>query len=60
VAGFVILALIAFLVVVDTLGRLLINPNFHVGDAAFGALVGALLLLAGVEVVGRLPFSGGR
>lgn len=58
VAGFVILVLIVFLAVADTVGRLLFRPDFHVGDAIFAALIGALMLLVGVEGISRLP--GGK
>lgn len=59
VAGGVILLCIVFLVVVDTIGRLLIRPDFHVGDIFLGSLLGALLLLIGVEGAARFPFGGG-
>lgn len=42
-------ALIAFTVVVDTLGRLYIDPNFRVSEFLFGALVSAWLVLLGLE-----------
>lgn len=58
VAGGVILACILFLVVVDALGRLLVRPDFHVGDIFLGSLLGALLLLIGVEGAARFPFGG--
>lgn len=44
-------ALIAFSVVVDTLGRLYIDPQFHVSEFLFGALVSAWLVLLGFEGV---------
>lgn len=59
VAGGVILACIVFLVVVDTIGRLVVRPDFHVGDIFLGSLLGALLLLIGVEGAARFPFGGG-
>lgn len=55
IAGGVILTMIVLLVVVDTLGRLLINPEFHASELFLGTLIGALLLLLGVEGVSRLP-----
>lgn len=58
VAGAVILACIVFLVVVDALGRLFIRADFHVGDIFIGSLLGALLLVIGVEGASRLPWSG--
>lgn len=57
-AGAVILVLIAFLAFVDALGRLLIDPTFHVGDVMVGTLVGALLLLLGIETIIRIPGIG--
>jgi hypothetical protein len=58
VAGAVILACIVFLVLVDALGRLFVRPDFHVGDIFIGSLIGALLLVIGVEGAARLPWSG--
>ncbi len=58
IAGAVILGCVVFLVVVDTLGRLYVDKDFHVGDVFIGSLLGALLLLLGVEVSSRLPWSG--
>lgn len=47
--------MIVLLVVVDTLGRLLVDPNFHASELFLGTLIGALLLLLGIEGVSRLP-----
>lgn len=58
IAGYVIVAMIVLLVTVDTLGRLLIDRDFHSSELFLGTLIGALLLLAGIETVNRLP--GGR
>jgi hypothetical protein len=58
VAGFVILGLIVLLATVDTLGRLLIDRDFHASEVILGTLIGALLVLAGLETVTRLP--GGK
>lgn len=58
VAGLVILGCIVFLVVVDALGRLFVRPDFHVGDVFIGTLVGAVLLLAGVEGISRITRNG--
>jgi hypothetical protein len=60
VSGFVILAMIVLLIVVDTLGRLFVDPNFHIDELALGTLIGALLLLLGIEGINRLPGIGGR
>lgn len=58
ISGAVILVMIGLLVVVDTLGRLLINPDFHASELFLGTLIGALLLLLGIEGVSRLPGIG--
>lgn len=60
VAGVVILVMIVVLLLVDTFGRLLVNPNFHIDELALGTLIGALLLLLGIEGINRLPRIGGR
>jgi hypothetical protein len=51
----VILAMIVLLVVVDSLGRLYVDPAFHIDELALGTLIGALLLLLGIEGINRLP-----
>lgn len=55
IAGGVILTMIVLIVVVDTLGRLLVDPSFHASELFLGTLIGALLLLLGIEGVSRLP-----
>jgi hypothetical protein len=55
IAGMVILLMIVLLVVVDTLGRLIVDPTFHASELFLGTLVGALMLVLGIEVVSRLP-----
>lgn len=60
VSGGVILAVIVLLTLVDTFGRLYVDPNFHIDELALGTLVGALLLLLGIEGISRLPWPGGR
>lgn len=55
IAGGVILSLIFFLVVVDSLGRLFIDPTFRVGEIFLGSLLGALMLLVGIDVAARWP-----
>lgn len=57
-AGVVILALIVFLVVIDTIGKIALGPSFNVSDVIFGSLLGAFLLVIGIEVVSRLPYIG--
>lgn len=59
VAG-VITLLIVVLVILDSVGRLLVDPNFRTSDFIFGTLIGALLLLLGVETLNRLPRIGGN
>ena len=60
VSGLVILGCIVVLVLVDSLGRLLYRPDFHVGDIFLGTLVGALLLILGIEGAARFPWSGSK
>lgn len=50
----VILLLIGFLAVVDTLGRLFIDRQFAVGQFIFGTLAGVLLGLFGIEGLARI------
>lgn len=49
-----ILLMVVLLVVVDTLGRLFIDREFHASELFLGTLIGALLLLLGVEGASRL------
>ena len=51
----VILCMIVLLVAADTFGRLLISPTFHASELILGALIGALMLLLGIETLYRLP-----
>lgn len=51
----VILLCIVFLVVIDPIGRLFIDPSFHASELVLGTLIGALLLLLGIEVANRIP-----
>jgi hypothetical protein len=62
VSVIVILGLIVFLVVVDALGRLIVDPSFRVSEVFLGTLVGALTLALGLEITSRLPIgrSNGR
>lgn len=55
ISGLVVLALIALLVLVDSFGRLIVRNDFHVSELFLGTLVGALLLLVGIDVAARLP-----
>jgi uncharacterized BrkB/YihY/UPF0761 family membrane protein len=55
IAVVVILAMIVLLIVGDTLGRLYIDPSFHSSEVALGTMVGALIVLLGLEGVARFP-----
>jgi Fe2+ transport system protein B len=55
IAVIVILLMIVFYSVGDVIGRLFIDPAFHISDVALGTLIGALLILLGLESVTRLP-----
>jgi hypothetical protein len=54
-AVIVILVMVAMLAIVDTFGRLFIEPGFHVSEVLFATLIGALLSFFGVEALVRLP-----
>lgn len=54
----VILGLLVFIVVVDSLGRLLLDPSFRVSEIFLTALLGALTLALGLEITSRLPKIG--
>jgi len=58
IAGIVVLAMIVLQVLVDNLGKLLIDPNFHASELILGTLVGTLIILLGIETVSRFP--GGK
>lgn len=60
IAGAVIIVMIILLVSADTLGRLFIDPNFHSSELILGTLVGALMLVLGIEAVNRLPGGGSK
>lgn len=54
-------ALIVFTVVVDNLGRLFLQPDFHVSEILFGALLSSWLILLGFEgrsIIERLRANG--
>lgn len=53
--------LIAFTTIVDTLGRLYIDPAFRVSEFLFGALISAWLILLGFEgisLINRVKGNG--
>lgn len=58
VAGITFVALVAILVLADTFGRLFFDREFHVSEIFLGTIIGAVLLLAGIEGFSRLP--GGK
>jgi ABC-type proline/glycine betaine transport system permease subunit len=41
--------LVAFTVLIDGLGRLFIDPQFHVSEVLFGSLMAGWLALVGIE-----------
>jgi hypothetical protein len=49
IAGAVSLFLLVFLVIIDSLGRLFVDRNFHVSEVIFGTLGGILLIILGLE-----------
>lgn len=56
-AGVVILILIVLVVLTDLFGRLFVDGQFRVSDAMLGTLIGALLLLIGIDLSNRWPWS---
>jgi len=60
ISGVVILVMIVLLGITDTLGRLLIDPNFHASEVIFGILISTLIILLGIEGLSRLPGRGDR
>lgn len=57
VAAFVFLALIVILALADTFGH---DADLHVNEFVFGSIVGAFLLVAGVEAGARFFGNGKR
>lgn len=51
IAAGVILAMVVLIVTVDLFGRLFINPEYHSSELFLGTMIGALLLLLGIEGV---------
>jgi hypothetical protein len=56
IASIVILACIVLTSVVDPLGRLFIDRDFHASEVFLGTLVGALVVLLGLSLP-RMPGS---
>lgn len=52
-AVYVFLALSVLVVVVDALGRLFLDSDFHVDSVVFGFVFGTLLALLGLEGLNR-------
>lgn len=54
--------LIVFTVLIDSLGRLYVRPDFHVSEILFGALISSWLILLGFEgrsIIDRLRNGNG-
>lgn len=58
VASAVATGLVAFTVLIDEIGRLFIDPNFHVSEVLFGSLVAGWLALVGIEGINLLRRNG--
>ena len=50
--------LVAFTILIDGLGRLFIDPTFHVSEVLFGSLMAGWLALVGIEGVALLRRNG--
>lgn len=50
--------LIAFTVLIDNLGRLFVNPEFHVSEVIFGTLMASWTALLGIDVWQRVRRNG--
>jgi uncharacterized sodium:solute symporter family permease YidK len=55
VAAAVILVMVILIPLVDTFGRLFLDPTFRASELLYGTLMGALLLLLGLEGISLLP-----
>jgi Na+/serine symporter len=51
--------LLVFVLVTDTLGRLFVDPDFHIDEFIWGSLLGTFMLVAGVTTVAGLKLPGG-
>jgi uncharacterized membrane protein YgaE (UPF0421/DUF939 family) len=56
-AGVAVLLLIVVVVLTDLFGRLFVDETFRVSDLMLGSLIGALLLIIGIDVSKRWPFG---
>jgi uncharacterized membrane protein YgaE (UPF0421/DUF939 family) len=56
-AGIAVLLLIVIVVLTDLFGRLFVDETFRVSDLMLGSLIGALLLIIGIDVSKRWPFG---
>ncbi len=56
----VFLGCILLIVVVDSVGRLLVDRDFHASDVFLLTLVGGVSSLITVEVLARVPKKGGH
>ena len=59
-AGTVILILIVIVVLTDIFGRLFVNDQFNVSDLMLGTLIGAEMLIIGIDVSKRWPDVAGK
>ena len=50
----ILVGLVAFVTLLDGLGRLFVDPSFHVSDIALGTLMGGLLAALGIDITRRI------
>lgn len=55
IAVIVILVCVLLTAVIDPLGRLFIDPTFHASEVFLGTLLGALVVLLGLQSLPKLP-----
>jgi hypothetical protein len=55
IAIVVILVCIFLTAAIDPLGRLFVDPSFHASEVFLGTLVGALVVLLGLQTLPRFP-----
>lgn len=61
VSAVVMLLLLVFLAIADTVGKAVIGPQFAVSDVIFGSVLGAFIVVSGAEVGSRIgPWIGKR
>lgn len=52
--------LIIVVVLTDIFGRLFVDATFRISDLMLGSLIGALLLLVGIDVSKRWPIGSSK